>query len=334
MKKIALIFVMLFSAFALFADKFLLDANTYTTFPRGRFYLKCDAEKNTTTCFEITENGDKEKWTVLDYQRSADVSENGVFCVLDHAGGLVPTTYNENTVLFKVYKKGKLFDTLTLGKVYKNLIYVRLHATVSHYCWGHIESIYDDGILLVTYEGEQQFWYDFGKKKVVSAKNKLAELASKKQKDAFGTLERTFNSAKNLIVDAQDKENLSLVVSKILSLYENKKQVDSPIYYYDVFEDGDVNLRLRYSDGGAFKGSFGHSVKVVFYFKDGKSNIKFFLCNDDCDLFIDIAGGGKRENVGGFGSADSDYQLDYEPARFYEFNTKTNAIRTGDFYWD
>lgn len=332
MKKIALIFVMLFSAFALFADKFLLDANTYTTFPRGKFYLKCDTEKNTTTCFEITENGDKEKWTVLDYQRSADVSENGVFCVLDHAGGFVPTTYNENTVLFKVYKKGKLFDTLTLGKVYKNLIYVRLQATVSHYCWGHIESIYDDGILLVTYEGER--WYDFGKKKVVDAKKKLAEIVARERQEAFKSLDKIFADFKKQIKDKDDKEKLSAAVAKIQSLYKNKKQADSPRENCDVYEDGDVRFSLFYSCKGAFKGAFGHSVKSFFNFYDGKSHIHFYLCDDNCDLFIDIAGGGKRENVVGFGSADSDYQPDYEHARYYEFNTKTNAIRTGDFYWD
>lgn len=159
-------------------------------------------------------------------------------------------------------------------------------------------------------------------------------IRTKRRFDAFSTLERTFENSKKLIADNDDREKLSATVAKIQSLYKNKKQVESPIYYYDVFEDGDVQLRLRYSDDGAFKGAFGHSVKADFYFKDEKSSIKFFLCNDDFDLFIDIAGGGKRENVQGWGSVDSDFKPDYEPARFYEFNSKTKEIRTGDFYWE
>ena len=166
-------------------------------------------------------------------------------------------------------------------------------------------------------------------------KKKSAEVSAKHKEEAFKTLDQTFLDVKSLIADNADREKLSLAVAKIQDLYKNKKQVESPIYYYDVFEDGDVQLRLRYSDGGAFKGAFGHSVKAVFYFKDEKSCIHFFLCNDDdCDLFIDIAGGGKRENVQGFGSEDSDYQPEQEPARFYEFNSKTKTFRTGDYYWD
>lgn len=141
-------------------------------------------------------------------------------------------------------------------------------------------------------------------------------------------------NTKKLIADNDDREKLSATVAKIQSLYKNKKLIESAKEDSDVFEDGDKKLSLRYSKGGAFKGAFGHSVKTVFYFKDEKSSIHFFLCNDDIDLFIDIAGGGKRENVQGWGSVDSDFKPDYEPARFYEFNSKTKEIRTGDYYWE
>ena len=169
----------------------------------------------------------------------------------------------------------------------------------------------------------------------VLAQNNFFKLSEEKlSEEAFNTLENYFENAKNLISDEQDREKLSDAVAKILSLYKNKKQIDSPREHYVEFEDGEVRLALRHSDGGAFKGAFGHSVKAVFYFTDENSYIIFFLCNDDCNLFIDIAHGGKRENIQGFGSLDSDYQPDYEPARFYEFNTKTKTVRTGDFYWE
>ncbi len=236
--------------------------------------------------------------------------------------------------MFKIYKNGSLFDTVTLGKVYKNLTYVRLQATVSHYAWGNINHLYDDGILLITNEGGQRFWYDYSKKKIVSAEKIIEEIAARERKEAFNSLDKVFADFKKQIKDKDDKEKLSDAVAKIQSLYKNKKQVESPMEKCDVYEDGDVRFSLFYSCKGAFKGAFGHSVKSFFNFYDGKSHIHFYLCDDNCDLFIDIAGGGKRENVAGFGSLDSDYQPDYEPARFYEFNSKTKEIRTGDFYWD
>lgn len=175
---------------------------------------------------------------------------------------------------------------------------------------------------------------DFGKKKVVDAEKKLDKNYLKRQKEAFTKFERTFKNSKKLIADNDDREKLSAAVEKILKLYKNKKQIESTSDDTDVFEDGDIKLSVRYSDGGAFKGAFGHSVKAVFYFRDGNSYIKFFLCNDECDLFIDITGGGKRENVQGWGGLDTDYQIDYAPARFYEFKLKTKTVRTGDYYWD
>ena len=165
-------------------------------------------------------------------------------------------------------------------------------------------------------------------------KKKFAEVSAKHKEEAFKTLDQTFLDVKSLIADNADREKLSLAVAKIQDLYKNKKQIGSSRKDYDEFADGDLKLKVRYQNGDSFmfKGAGGHYVKTVFSFKDGKSYIKFFLCYDDCDLFIDIAGGGKRENVQGFGSEDSDYQPEQEPARFYEFNSKTKTFRTGDFY--
>ncbi|MCR5062483.1 MAG: hypothetical protein K6A89_04300 [Treponema sp.] len=334
MKKIILILAMMISSLTLFADEPLLDVESYTTFQRGKFYLKCDAKKKTTTCFEITEDGDKEKWTVQDYRSNAYVSDSGAYCILDHTQGLVPTDYNAETVLFTVYKNGKLFDTVTLGKVYKNLTYVRLQATVSHYAWGNINHLYDDGILLITNEGGQRFWYDFSKKKIVSGEKKIEEIAARERQEAFNSFDKVFADFKKQIKDKDDKEKLSAAVEKIQSLYKNKKQVESPIEECDVYEDGDVGFRLFYSCRGIFKGAFNHSVKSFFNFYDGKSYIHFYLCDDDCDLFIDIAGGGNLENIWEFYTEYPQYKEGKTPNRYYEFNSKTKEIRTGDFYWD
>ncbi len=323
---------MMISSLTLFADEPLLIETYNVRSSNKEFYLHCDADNNTTTCLEITENGDKEKWTVQDYRSNAYVSDSGAFCILDHTQGLVPKNYNAETVLFKIYKNGSLFDTVTLGKVYKNLTYVRLQATVSHYAWGNINHLYDDGILLTTNEGEH--WYDFGKKKVVDEKKKLAEIAARERQEAFNSFDKVFADFKKQIKDKDDKEKLSDAVAKIQNLYKNKKQVDSPRENCDVYEDGDVRFSLFYSCKGAFKGAFGHSVKSFFNFYDGKSHIHFYLCDDDCDLFIDIAGGGNLENIWEFYTEYPQYKEGKTPNRYYEFNSKTKEIRTGDFYWD
>lgn len=108
MKKLILIFVAFLLSFsAIFADEPIFDDEAptyYTTFPNGKFFLGCNSGKNTTTCFEITGNGKKEKWTINDFSNCAQVSSNGKFCILDNTGGLVPTDYTADTVLFKVYK--------------------------------------------------------------------------------------------------------------------------------------------------------------------------------------------------------------------------------------
>ena len=114
MKKLILIFVAFLLSFsAIFADEpmsslsaiFDDEAPTYyTTFPNGKFFLGCNSGKNTTTCFEMTGKGKKEKWEINDFSNCAQVSSNGKFCILDNTEGLVTTDYTADTVLFKVYK--------------------------------------------------------------------------------------------------------------------------------------------------------------------------------------------------------------------------------------
>lgn len=145
--------------------------------------------------------------------------------------------------------------------------------------------------------------------------------------EEFDELAQTFAVAKPLIEDEADRQKLSAAVEAILLLSQAQ---GSKTEYGTVYDDGSRKLSVRHSGGGVFKGAFGHRVKAVFYFRDGVSYINFFLTDDDTDLFIDIGWGGHKGD-------DWDEQLphyDYEPNRFYEFNTRTGSVRTGDFYWD
>ena len=167
MKKLLLFIVLFCFLFCAFADEPMLPPENYTKlFEDGRFMLVCDTSKKETTCYELSESGVdveyREKWRIPRWGQYAYLSENGEFCVLDDWGGLIPLDYDEEYVLFVVFKNGaeyakiKLFDVIRDGK--------NLQCTVSHYRWGYIKSFGNDGILLNTVEGNK--WYDFKTREV------------------------------------------------------------------------------------------------------------------------------------------------------------------------
>lgn len=143
--------------------------------------------------------------------------------------------------------------------------------------------------------------------------------------DEFVELREVFTSAEPLIEDGADRQKLSAAVETILYLSQAQR---TETEYGAVYDDGSRKLSVRHSGGGAFKGAFGHRVKTVFYLKDGSPYINFFLTVDDADLVINIGCGGHKDDDWNQWGAE----FDYEPNRFYEFNTKTGSVRTGDFY--
>lgn len=99
------------------------------------------------------------------FEPNAYTSPNGEFCVLDNSGGLVPVDFDKDFVLFTVLKNGEAFAKITVGDVFSDTKQVVLRQrTASHYRWGRLESLENDGIRLLTTVGEK--WYDFKTKSV------------------------------------------------------------------------------------------------------------------------------------------------------------------------
>ena len=352
MKKLFLTgFFLLALLIPLAADEPLLDPDDYTVYSKnGKFFLSCNAEEHMTSCYEIHGSDSAElKWQIPRWTRYALVSDDGYYCILDDGGadGLIQSDYTERTALFSVYEDGNLLASLTVGEVYDKPVHaakiavldsktaaeieeqeqknmdVPLQITVSHYKWGTIEELYNNGILLMTSEGYK--WYSFVSEKVLDC----SEIMPSKTNASCNELKKKFDKAKNLISNKEDGKKLSSAVEAIIKLSKfGGYKIGDERYGFDFFEDEDSSLRIEYK-GGAYKGAGGHKVKVAFYYETAGSYINFFLTDDGTsDLYIDISGGGvKSPEIYG-----SEY-MDNNPNRFYDFNTKKKSVRTMDFYW-
>ncbi len=86
------------------ADEPLLDPDDYTVYSKnGKFFLSCNAEEHTTSCYEIHGSDSAElKWQIPRWTRYALVSDDGYYCILDDGGadGLIQSDYTERTALF------------------------------------------------------------------------------------------------------------------------------------------------------------------------------------------------------------------------------------------
>ena len=160
----AAFFVFTFSFASVSADEPLPSLpESYTKFSQNKeFFLIADGENGTTTCYKMTKNGSEERWRIPAWSYFAYISDNGKFCVLDDKGGLLNLDSDKNTVLFAVYLNGELYDQITLSKIIDNKR--SLKRTASHYYYGEIRQLRDDGILLETVEGLKR--YDFATKSV------------------------------------------------------------------------------------------------------------------------------------------------------------------------
>ncbi|MBP5176510.1 MAG: hypothetical protein ILP07_11460 [Treponema sp.] len=175
MKSIIRFIILMFLAVPIFADEPMPPPETYTICSQNkRYFLICDAEENLTTCYElfvpeeyVTDSDSlyfaREKWNIPQWYLYARVSNNGEFCILDDWGGLVHPDFGTDYVLFMVYRNGEEYAKILLSDVISETR--NLKRTVSHFYWGGIESLEDDGILLDTVEGKK--WYDFATKKVL-----------------------------------------------------------------------------------------------------------------------------------------------------------------------
>ncbi|MBP5451457.1 MAG: hypothetical protein J6Y16_04385 [Treponema sp.] len=142
----------------------------------------------------------------------------------------------------------------------------------------------------------------------------------------------TIENAKPLIENEADREKLSDAINLIFQLSKLEKSAPDVNWHYDTYTDGIAKLEVLEGSGGPHKGAGSHRVNYAFYLTTKDMYIHIFLTDDDCNLVIDIGGGGDR-NGPLYHAQGGDELLDFEPNRFYEINTKSMLVKVRDFYW-
>ena len=148
----------------------------------------------------------------------------------------------------------------------------------------------------------------------------------------FEDLQWIFEKAEPLIENKADREKLSDAINLVFQLSKLEKSAPDINWHYDTYTDGTSKLEILEGGGGSFKGAGSHIVNYAFYLETKDMNVDFFLTDDDCNLVIDIGGGGDR-NGPLYNAQGGDDGLDFEPNRFYEINTKSKLVKVRDFYW-
>ncbi len=148
----------------------------------------------------------------------------------------------------------------------------------------------------------------------------------------FEDLQWIFEKAEPLIENEADKKIISDAINLVFQL-SKLEEIDSGITWaYDAYSDGDATLKIIKCDGGFVKGAGSHIVNYDFYLRTKDRYVNIYLTDDDCNLVIDIGGGGDR-NGPLYHAQGGDDGLDFEPNRFYEINTKSKLVKVRDFYW-
>ena len=166
MKKILCLFFSVILLNSIFADEKLLPPETYIEHSKNeKYFITVDFPEKKITCFE---NNDMEKslWQIDGWYYSVFLSNDAKYCVTSDYQDLIPLEFNKKSILFSVYKNGKIYDNVTVQKVINNS--KNLQRTESHYKWGTISSVSTEGILLNTVEGKKI--YNFETKKISSVK--------------------------------------------------------------------------------------------------------------------------------------------------------------------
>lgn len=147
------------------------------------------------------------------------------------------------------------------------------------------------------------------------------------EKTSFTALKETFDSAKNLIKNDEDREKLLYAVKTIFEL-QNYKQ---PNYKKreNFYEKDECSLELLYP--GYYKPSGPGFTKAGFKFSSPVVNATIYLKKSGKeDLLIIINSGGTKTNELSESYSDRKASLN----RSYSINIKEGSVKSMDFYWD
>ena len=232
---------------------------------------------------------------------------NSNIMVEDYCDGSLPLNFDGDTILFSVYKNGKLKDSVRAKKLIKDMNQFKEENQLGDiYFIGYILSVFEDGLILDM--GPDLMWYDFNSKEFLSSNEE--ETAKKIDSLCLKELNGLLSSTLPLIEDENDREKLLEVQASILS--ESKESL-SYKYSHAYLKDAHTNM-----------------VKAIYSYITDSTQIHLFILDEDSSLLIDIYGGGDKKAMEEKGLTT----YDFDPSRYYRFYPKTGELSSGDFYWE
>lgn len=230
---------------------------------------------------------------------------NANILIEDYCNGMLQENFDGDTIVFSVYKDGKLKDSVKAKKLIKN-INMEDNKIGDHYFIGYILSVFDDGLIIDSFS--ELLWYDFKSKEFHSSSE--AEIATKINKLCLQELNDLLSGALPLIQDEKDRKMLSDVQASTHS-------------------DSDGKLTYKYNHANS-KLAHGNMTKASYFYKTDSTHINIFILDEDSSLLVDIFGGGDKKAMEEQGLTT----YDYDPSRCYRFYPKTGELSVSDFYWE
>ncbi|MBR6296750.1 MAG: hypothetical protein IKR40_09785 [Treponema sp.] len=236
------------------------------------------------------------------------ILENSSILVEDYCYGILPEDFDGNTILFSVYKDGKLTDSVKAKKLIKDIDgFKKENSDDNTYFIGNLLSVFDDGIVL---DGlSEQMWYDFKTKKFYSSNEE--ETARKIDKLCLNELDDLLSATLPLVQDEKDR-------GIILQIQDS------------IHSESHENLNYRYTHA-YLKIAHENLIKAWYSYKtDSIPHINLFILMEDSSLLMDIYGGGDKKTMEEQGRPT----YDFDPSRCYTYYPKTDEFSSYDFYWE
>ncbi|MBP5442669.1 MAG: hypothetical protein J6Y60_05460 [Treponema sp.] len=236
------------------------------------------------------------------------ILENSNILVEDYCYGILPEDFDENTILFSVYRDGKLMDSVRVKKMIKDIEgFKKENNDDSTYFIGNLLSVFDDGIVL---DGlSEQMWYDFKTKKFYSSNEE--EIARKIDKLCLKELDDLLSATLPFVQDEKDR-------GMVLQIQDS------------IHSESHENLNYRYTHA-YLKIAHDNLIKAWYSYKtDSIPHINLFILMEDSSLLMDISRGGDKKAMEEKGLTT----YDFDPSRCYRYYPKTGEFSASDFYWE
>ena len=289
------------------------------------FFLGGNKAKNTITC--VDNDFFLERWQIPRYWPNeglrVQLSNDGVFCVLDNRDEYLEEPFEKKDVLFWVYKNGLLYDTITREKYLTELEKIlgpdiKINDNVEV----EVNDIYINGLRLDTYYYEKDddydgysyehvneifLWYDFDTKKFLNSNKLRADQC----KIAFDVLAKKFPDAEKLIDNKEHKKISHSAFEKIMPFAKDAPTDTTYRRIVRTYADGDFTVQSILPDN-KFEGM---AALEKFVYSEEKTRIEFFILDDIYDFAIRIQKG-------------SEWEIEYQtvPTLIYMFDTKRGIV--------